>query len=115
MAAVRAAATARSVRPWPARAKAGAASSGPTSTTRFRSDKRRSLPAGERYRGNWVRRFWVAGLALLTPVLWACSAGHHTEGFIDPGLMSAYIPLSQSYDVIFSRWGAALTIAPNIA
>jgi hypothetical protein len=57
----------------------------------------------------------TAGLALLAPVLWACSAGHHAEGFIDPGLMSAYIPLSQSYDVIFSRWGAALTIAPNIA
>lgn len=29
--------------------------------------------------------------------------------------MAAYIPLSQSYDVVFSRWGAAVIIAPNIA
>jgi len=29
--------------------------------------------------------------------------------------MSAYIPLSQSYDVVFSRWGAAMIVAPNVA
>lgn len=62
-----------------------------------------------------MRRFTIAGLALLAPVLLACSAGHASKGFIEPGLMSAYIPLSQSYDLIFSRWGAALTIAPDIA
>jgi hypothetical protein len=65
--------------------------------------------------GNFVRRFWIAGLALFVPALMACSTGFPSKGFVDPRLMSAYIPLSQSYDVIFSRWGAALTIAPNIA
>jgi S1-C subfamily serine protease len=36
-------------------------------------------------------------------------------GFIDPRLMAAYIPLSQSHDLIFSRWGAAYSIAPHVA
>ena len=65
--------------------------------------------------GKWVRRFWVAGLAVFTPVLLACSAGQASKGFISPRLMPAYIPLSQSYDVVFSRWGAAMTVAPNVA
>jgi hypothetical protein len=62
-----------------------------------------------------VRRFWIAGFALLAPVLLACSAGQASKGFIDPRLMSVYIPLSQSHDLVFSRWGAAMTITPNIA
>ena len=62
-----------------------------------------------------MRRLWTAGLALLAPVLLACSAGQASKGFITPRLMSAYIPLSQSYDLVFSRWGAALIVAPNIA
>src|SRR5262249_7186429 len=118
MAAAKAVATGWSARPWRARAKADAASSEPTSTTRFRSDIRSFSPefAGRRTgQGNRVRRFANAGLALVAPVLLACSAGHASKGFIDPRLMSVYIPLSQSYDVVFSRWGAALTVAPNIA
>ncbi len=62
-----------------------------------------------------MRRFWTAGLAILAPVLLACSAGRASQGFIDPRLMTAYIPLAQSYDLVFSSWGAAITIAPNIA
>jgi hypothetical protein len=62
-----------------------------------------------------VRRVWTAGLAFFAPALLACSAGFPSNGFVDPRLMSVYIPLSQSYDVIFSRWGAALTVAPNVA
>jgi hypothetical protein len=52
---------------------------------------------------------------LIAPVLVACSAGQPSMGFIDPTLMAAYIPLSQSHDLIFSRWGAAYTIAPHVA
>jgi S1-C subfamily serine protease len=36
-------------------------------------------------------------------------------GFIDSGLMAAYIPLSIRHDLIFSRWGAGLAIAPGVA
>jgi S1-C subfamily serine protease len=51
----------------------------------------------------------------LAPVLLGCSAGQPAMGFIDPRLMAAYIPLSQSHDLIFSRWGAAYSIAPHVA
>src|SRR3954468_13686974 len=106
MAAAKAAATGRSVRRWRGRgpAKARAASSAPTSTTKFRSDNRSPfLPAVAgrgTAEGEWVRHIWTAGLALLAPALLACSAGQASKGFIDPRLTSAYIPLSQSYDVI---------------
>src|SRR6516164_9812079 len=110
--------TAWSVRPWRGRAKARAASSGPTSTTKFPSDigfSRLVTNGTETAQGRRVRRFWIAGFALLAPVLLACSAGQASKGFIDPRLMSVYIPLSQSHDLVFSRWGAAMTITPNIA
>ena len=62
-----------------------------------------------------MRRFWIAGLAFFAPALVACSAGLPSKGFIDPRLMSVYIPLAQDYDLVFSRWGAAVIVAPNIA
>ena len=62
-----------------------------------------------------VRRFWLAGLMLSWPALFGCSAGEPSEGFINPGLMNAYIPLSQSRMLVFGRWGAALVVAPNVA
>ncbi len=59
-------------------------------------------------------RHWssIAALALAS-VLSACSAGRESAGFIDPRLMGAYIPLSSGG--LLSHWGAAFTIAPNVA
>lgn len=59
-------------------------------------------------------RLCIAAL-LLAPILSACSAGHESAGFIDPRLMRAYIPLSSSSVPLFNQWGAAFTIAPNVA
>ena len=61
-----------------------------------------------------MRRFWLAGV-LLWPALIGCSAGEHSKGFINPRLMGAYIPLSQSRMLVFGRWGAALALTPNVA
>ena len=62
-----------------------------------------------------MRRFWIAGLALLAPVLVACTSyGEPSKGFIDPLLMQVYIPLY--HDNGFSHRAAAATmVAPNIA
>lgn len=63
------------------------------------------------------RHFWSFGAALcLAAGLSACvSAGRESAGFIEPRLMGAYIPLSSSKFGLFNNWGAAFTIAPNIA
>jgi len=66
-------------------------------------------------RKSGVRRFWLAGVVLLCPALIACSAGEPSKGFINPALMDAYIPLSQSRMLVLGRWGAALVVAPNVA
>lgn len=61
-----------------------------------------------------MRRRCIAGLVLL-PVLLGCSAGEPSKGFISTQLMDAYIPLSERQKLVFNRWGAAFTVAPNIA
>jgi hypothetical protein len=53
------------------------------------------------------------GVLLLLPVLWGCSAGRHSAGFVKPQLVGAYIPLSQ-HDTFASHWAAAFAIAPNV-
>ena len=63
-------------------------------------------------------RRWCASLLLLpvlaVPMLAACSAGRHSEGFVAPQLNKAYIPLSQREAVVLNHWAAAFAIAPNV-
>lgn len=62
-----------------------------------------------------ARRLRLAAPALLCISLGGCSAGHEAESFVNPRIMSAYIPLFHSKVVIFGAWGAAVAITPNIA
>jgi len=62
-----------------------------------------------------VRRFWIAGVLLLGQALSGCSAGMHSNGFVEPHLMAAYVPLVQREDFLRSRWGAGLNVAPHVA
>jgi hypothetical protein len=62
-----------------------------------------------------LRRYRFAGLAFVWPALLGCSAGQPSMGFVAPQLMQAYIPLSEREDIFRARWGAAITVAPNIA
>jgi hypothetical protein len=58
-------------------------------------------------------RWSCVGLLVLLPVLWGCSAGRHSAGFVEPELVGAYIPLSQ-HETFASHWAAGFAIAPNI-
>jgi hypothetical protein len=60
-----------------------------------------------------LRRYGLAGLILLVPVLAGCSAGRASSGFINARLMDAYIPLSEDV-LIFNHWAAGFAIAPNV-
>lgn len=62
-----------------------------------------------------ARHLRFAAPALLCMPLTGCSAGHQAESFIDPRVMSAYIPLFRSTDFILGAWGAAVALTPNIA
>jgi hypothetical protein len=62
-----------------------------------------------------ARHLRFAAPALLCIPLAGCSAGHRAEGFVNPQIMSAYIPLFQSKVLIFGAWGAAVALTPNIA
>lgn len=63
----------------------------------------------------WARRLRFAAPALLCFALTGCSAGRQADNFVDPRVMSAYIPLFRSTDFILGAWGAAVTLTPNIA
>jgi len=52
--------------------------------------------------------------ALATVLLAACSSGQTSQGFINPRLMSAYIPLYERA-FLFDRFAGAMVIAPNVA
>lgn len=62
-----------------------------------------------------ARRLCFAAPALLCIPLAGCSTGRQAEGFINPQIMSAYIPLFHSTDFILGAWGAAVALTPNIA
>ena len=61
------------------------------------------------------RAWWRIAASCLVFALTACSAGQESAGFVDPRLMRAYIPLSTSSVRLFNQWGAAFTIAPDVA
>ena len=60
-----------------------------------------------------MRRYGLAGLLLLVPMLVGCSAGRASSGFINTRLMDAYIPLSEDV-LIFNHWAAGFAVAPNV-
>ncbi len=62
-----------------------------------------------------ARRLRFAAPALLCISLSGCSAGQQADSFINPRVMSAYIPLFHSTDFILGAWGAAVAVTPNIA
>ena len=62
-----------------------------------------------------ARRLRFAAPALLCISLGSCSAGHQADNFVNPRVMSAYIPLFRSTDFILGAWGAAVALTPNIA
>lgn len=62
-----------------------------------------------------VRRLCFAAPALLCLSLAGCSSGRASENFINPQVMSAYIPLFHRSVLIFGAWGAAVALTPNIA
>src|SRR5437016_5585008 len=111
---------ARNARRWPGPVppRARAVSSGVISTTRFRSDRADSpeeMTGREAISGDdRLRRYGLAGLLLLVPVLLGCSAGRPSAGFVNARLMDAYIPLSERRVLIFNRWAAGFAIAPNV-
>jgi S1-C subfamily serine protease len=61
-----------------------------------------------------LRRYAFAGLLLLIPVLFGCSVGRPSSGFINARLMDAYIPLSEGRILILNHWAAGFVIAPNV-
>jgi hypothetical protein len=62
-----------------------------------------------------ARRVCLAALTLLCLCLTGCSAGHPSQGFVNDRVMNAYIPLFQRRTLVFGRWGAAVTLTPNVA
>ena len=62
-----------------------------------------------------ARRVCLAALTLLCLCLTACSAGRPSQGFVNPQLMDAYIPLFQRRNLISGSWGAAVALTPNVA
>ncbi|HEX5280274.1 MAG TPA: serine protease [Micropepsaceae bacterium] len=62
-----------------------------------------------------ARRLRFAAPALLCIALAGCSAGQRAQGFVNPRVMSAYVPLFRSTDFILGAWGAAVALTPNIA
>lgn len=62
-----------------------------------------------------ARRVCWAALTLLCLFLTGCSAGRPSQGFVNPRLMDAYIPLFQRRMLIAGRWGAAVALTPNVA
>lgn len=62
-----------------------------------------------------ARRLHFAAPVVLCVSLTGCSAGHQADNFVNPGVMSAYIPLFHSTNFILGAWGAAVALTPNIA
>jgi len=62
-----------------------------------------------------ARRLRFAAPALLCVPLAGCSAGHEADGFINPRIMSAYIPLFRGQELVLGAWGAAVALTPDIA
>jgi hypothetical protein len=62
-----------------------------------------------------ARRRCLAALTLLCLCLTACSAGRPSQGFVNPRLMNAYIPLFQRRNLVSGNWGAAVALTPNVA
>lgn len=62
-----------------------------------------------------VRCLPIAAPVLLCIPLIACSAGHSADGFVNPRVMSAYIPLFRRSDLVLGNWGAAVALTSNIA
>ena len=62
-----------------------------------------------------ARHLRFAAPALLCIPLSGCSAGQGADSFVNPRVMSAYIPLFRSTDFILGAWGAAVALTPNIA
>lgn len=62
-----------------------------------------------------ARRVCWAALSLLCLCLMGCSAGRPSQGFVNPRLVNAYIPLFERRMLVAGRWGAAVALAPNVA
>ena len=59
---------------------------------------------------------WRAAAVFLLAGLSGCiTSGRESNGFIVPDLKQSYVPLSQRELLVFGKWAAAFTIAPDVA
>jgi hypothetical protein len=65
--------------------------------------------------GMRLRARHAAAALALVPLSACMTSGEPSGGFVIPALRQSYIPLSQREFLVFGKWAAAFTIAPDVA